>query len=156
MGGGNTARYRGGIDMAVFETIQRLLGAGMAIVVILNDLFGWAWIPALVIVIIGKIDSITGSLLFYKLMDLLDLDDYNTLSEKYSDPDREVFSEERHFAYSNYLPYIREIIRARDFEYARQLRRVKRAHDYITLYYMEQAWDGDIQAKQWLRKDWEE
>lgn len=123
---------------------------------VLYELFGVAWIPVLVIMVIGCVDTLTGGFLFYRAMDILDLDCYTTLSEKYRDPDRDVFRKERHFAYSNYSQYLRQIIIARDFEYARQLRRVKREHDYLTLYYMEQAWDGDIQAKQWLEKDWEE
>lgn len=123
---------------------------------VLNQLFGIAWIPVAVIMVIGLLDRATGGFLFYRAMDILDLDCYTTLSEKYGDPDREIFRDERHMAYGNYSQYLRQIIRARDFRYAKQLRRVKRAQDYITLYYMEQAWDGDIQAKAWLEKDWEE
>ena len=125
-------------------------------VAVLNELFGVAWVPVAVIAIVGLLDIITGRFLFYMAIDILDLDCYSTLSEKFRDTDREVFQDERHFAYNNYSQYLRQIIVARDFECARQLWRVKREHDYLTLYYMEQAWDGDTQAKQWLEKDWEE
>ena len=123
---------------------------------VLNQLFGVAWIPMAVVMAIGLVDTLAGGWLFYRVVDVLDLDCYTTLSEKYRDKERDVFREERHFAYDNYSQYLRQILQARDFAYARQFRHIKKAHDYLTLYYMELAWDGDTAAKNWIKKEWEE
>ena len=125
-------------------------------VAVLYELFGVAWIPAAVITAVGLLDTVTGGFLFYKLMDLLDLDCYTTLSEKYADKERDVFREERHYAYSQYRQYLHDMLVHREFKKAWQLRRAKADPEYLTLYNMEMAWDGDERAIQWLKKEWEE
>lgn len=120
---------------------------------VLNELFGVAWIPAAVIMGIGFLDIVTGGFMFHGLMYFLDLDGYYTLREKYSDPDREIFRTERHWAYDNYSAYLHAMLCSRQFKKAWQLRKAKQKHDYLTLYNMERAWDGDKRAKQWLERD---
>lgn len=122
----------------------------------LNNLFGAGWVIAIVILAIFVIDLLSGRYWFFRAMDLIDLDHYSTLWDKYSDPDRNEFRQERHEAYDNYSQYLREMLVARDWCTAKKFRRAKGTWDYITLYYMERAWDGDIEAKNWLEKDWEE
>lgn len=128
----------------------------MTVVHILNELFGVAWVPVAVILVVGAMDMLTGSFLVYMFMDFIDLDGYATLWDKYRDKERDVFRYERHFAYDNYKDYLRQMLQARNFESARQLRWTMWRMDYLTLYYMEMAWDGDCYAKEWLEKEYEE
>jgi len=118
----------------------------------LNVLFGVAWMPAAMVVALGAIDLMTGSFLCNMYFAFIDLDNYPTLWDKYHDPDREVFREVRNYAYENYRMCMSSMIHAHQFREAWKLRRVRKHWDYLTLYYMELAWDGDVFARRWLKE----
>lgn len=93
--------------------------------------------------------------MFLKLLDLLYLDGYTSLVDKYRDKERDTFREERHFANSNYNYYMAVARADNNYKYMMAMRKAKCRGDYLTLYYMELALDGNEFAIQWLNKDWE-
>ena len=76
-------------------------------------------------------------MLMLKLMDILYLDGYKSLWDKYHDPDRDLFREQRHAAYNNYRYYYNLAFRNMDFKTMFRMRRAKKRGDYLELFEIE-------------------
>lgn len=73
-------------------------------------------------------------MLILKILDFFYLDGYKSLWDKYHDPDRELFEEERHSAYNNYKYYMGICSKNKDFKMMLRMRRAKKEGDYLELY----------------------
>ena len=120
----------------------------------MNGLFGVAWMPAMLIMALGLFDVATGSFLYQLYMAFIDHDNYPSLWDKYHDKEREIFREEREYAYSNYKVYFSEMLRERQFRKAWNLRRTYHRWDYLELYFQEMAWDGSEFYQRLLERKW--
>lgn len=76
-------------------------------------------------------------MLMLQLLNVLNLDGYRSLWDKYHDDFREDFREERYYAYNNYRYYMNLCLQRLDFKTMIRLRKAKRDQDYIELYQIE-------------------
>ena len=122
--------------MSILNWIQRVL-----------YLIGPAGVVGIALLGLGIIDILTWGILTLHLLVLFDLDQYKSLLAKYRDPHREEFRCEREWAYANYKEYMHRARQEHNFQQMKNLRKAKRAGDYIWLYNLMIDWDGDEEGQ---------
>ena len=86
-------------------------------------------------------------MLALRLLDLLYLDGYKSLWDKFHDPYREQWKEQRHWVYAHYKEYMGYMFKAHAFQYMLAMRRAKAIGDYVSLYNIMIDWDGDLDGQ---------
>ena len=79
------------------------------------------------------------------LGNLLYLDGYKSLWEKYHDTCRERYRTERHWAIDNYRRYFNRALHERDFNTCIALRKAKADRDYIAMHNIMVDMDGELE-----------
>ena len=78
---------------------------------------------------------------------LLYLDNYKSLWDKYHDKYRETYKNVRTWVYNNYDEYFRRAWKEHDFRQLIAMRRAKKEGDYIQLYNLMIDMDGDLDGQ---------
>ena len=87
-------------------------------------------------------------MLMLRVLDVLNLDGYRSLWDKFRDEGRELYRPERYWVNENYKAVFGDMFRHMQFKKCLEMRQAKSKGEYLTLYYMMQRYLEEIEEEE--------